>query len=82
MRNKYVIIEGPANKDDEKTMTKAIKQTQKVNKPMKDFSRIIIQTDEENPKVIAVVTNDDFEIANGYALRGKPVYPDKKIEGK
>lgn len=41
---------------------------------MKNVSRIIIQTDEENPKVIAVVTNDDFEVADGYAIRQKPVY--------
>lgn len=82
MKNKYVVIEGPLNENDEETMAKAIKQTQKVNKPMKDISRIIIQTDEEHPKVIAVVTNDDFEIANGYALREKPVYPDKKVGGR
>ena len=46
MKNKYVVIEGPLNENDEETMVKAIKQTQKVNKPMKDISRIIIQTDE------------------------------------
>ena len=40
----------------------------------KNVSRIIIQTDEENPKVITVVTNDDFEVADGYAIRQKPVY--------
>lgn len=66
--NKYV------GKDEKKIMSKAIKRTQKINKPMKDVSRIIIQTDEENPKVIAVVTNDDFEVADGFAIREKPVY--------
>ncbi|AUI74629.1 hypothetical protein DM469_02640 [Lactobacillus helveticus] len=81
--NEYVVLEGPSNgKDEKKIMSKAIKRTQKVNKPMKDVSRIIIQTDEENPKVIAVVTNDDFEVADGYAIRQKPVYPDKKVEGR
>lgn len=73
-KENYVVLEGPLNEDDKKTMAEGIKRTQKVNKPMKDISRIIIQTDEENPKVIAVVTNDDFEVANGYAIREKPVY--------
>ena len=81
--NEYVVLEGPSNgKDEKKIMSKAIRRTQKVNKPMKNVSRIIIQTDEENPKVIAVVTNDDFEVADGYAIRQKPVYPDKKVEGR
>lgn len=77
MENNFVVLEGPANTNDSKTMAKAIKQTQKQNKPIKDFSRIIIQTNEENPKVLAVVTNDNFEVANGYAVRAKPVYRNK-----
>lgn len=73
--DKYVVLEGPLNgKDEKKIMSKAIRHTQKVNKPMKDISRIIVQTDEENPKVIAIVTNDDFEVADGYVIREKPVY--------
>ncbi|MGZ7895661.1 hypothetical protein ACXVRT_10040 [Lactobacillus crispatus] len=73
--NEYVVLEGPSNgKGEKKIMSKAIRRTQKVNKPMKDVSRIIIQTDEKNPKIIAVVTNDDFEVADGYVIRQKPVY--------
>ena len=81
--DKYVVLEGPLNgKDEKKIMSKAIRRTQKINKPMKDISRIIVQTDEEDPKAIAVVTNDDFEVADGYVIRQKPVYPDKKVEGR
>ena len=81
--DKYVVLEGPLNgKDEKKIMSKAIRRTQKINKPMKDISRIIVQTDEEDPKAIAVVTNDGFEVADGYAIRQKPVYPDKKVEGR
>ena len=78
MENKndnYVVLEGPSNgKNEEKIMSKAIRRTQKINKPMKDISRIIVQTDEEDPKVIAIITNDDFEVADGYVSREKPVY--------
>lgn len=81
--DKYVVLEGPLNgKDEKKIMSKAIRRTQKINKPMKDISRIIVQTDEEDPKAIAVVTNDGFEVADGYVIRQKPVYPDKKVEGR
>ena len=78
MENKsdtYVVLEGPSNgKNEGKIMSKAIRRTQKINKPMKDISRIIVQTDEEDPKVIAIITNDDFEVADGYVIREKPVY--------
>lgn len=58
------------------TMLNAIERTQKNNEPMNDTSRIIIQTDEDNPKVIAVIAKDDFEVADGYVIRVKPVYTD------
>jgi hypothetical protein len=44
---------------------------------MKDWSRVVIETDEPNPVPIAVVTNDNFEVADGLQIRLKPVYPDK-----
>lgn len=51
-----------------------INKTQSVNEAIADYSRIIVETDEKNPKVIAVITNHDFEIANGYRIRLKPIY--------
>lgn len=51
-------------------------KTNKDNSPMKDWSRVIIETAESNPKLVAIVTNDDFELANGFRVRLKPVYKD------
>ena len=60
-----------------KDVASVIKDTQKDNQSMKDWSRVVIETDEPNPVPIAVVTNDNFEVADGLQIRLKPVYPDK-----
>ena len=49
-------------------------KTNKDNFPMKNWSRVIIETDEPNPKLIAIVTNKDFDLADGFRVRLKPVY--------
>lgn len=46
------------------------------NKPMNDYQRIIVETDEKNPKIIAEVIDGDFELADGFRIRIKPVYDD------
>lgn len=51
-------------------------KSNKNNSPMKDWSRVIIETDESTPKTIAIVTNDDYELADGFRVRLKPVYRD------
>lgn len=60
-----------------KLMADAIKRTQNSNKPLKDTARLIIETDEEQPKVIAVIAANDYEVADGYVIREKPVYEEK-----
>lgn len=60
-----------------KLMADAIKRTQNGNKPLKDTARLIIETNEEHPKVIAVIAANDYEVADGYAIRVKPVYEEK-----
>lgn len=60
-----------------KDVASVIKDTQKDNQSMKDWSRVVIETEEPNPVPIAVVTNDNFEVADGLQVRLKPVYPDK-----
>lgn len=52
------------------------KQIEGNNEPMSDWQRITIETDEKNPKIVAQVTSNNFEIANGYRVRLKPVYDD------
>lgn len=48
------------------------------NKPMSDWQRVTIETDEDNPKIVAQVIANDFELADGYRVRLTPVYDEKK----
>lgn len=38
------------------------------------FSKIVIETDEESPVTIAVITTDQVESYDGYRIRLTPVY--------
>ncbi|MDE6284184.1 MAG: hypothetical protein K2M17_00345 [Bacilli bacterium] len=40
--------------------------------PMKNWSRVIIETIDKHPRTLAVVTNDDFELADGIGVRFLP----------
>ena len=39
-----------------------------------NYDRIIIETDEESPVIIATITDNDIELAEGYRARLRPVY--------
>lgn len=39
-----------------------------------DYTKIIIETDEENPTTIATVTSEDVTVADGYRVRLTPNY--------
>lgn len=54
-------------KNDTKTLEEGI---------LKDITRVIVETDEENPVSIAVITADNIESANGYRVRMRPKYND------
>lgn len=41
---------------------------------LKDITRLIVDTDEENPIPIAIITADDIESAGGYRVRLRPKY--------
>lgn len=41
---------------------------------LKDYSQIVVETDEENPVTIAVITANDISPADGYRVRLTPVY--------
>lgn len=43
-------------------------------KLLQDYTRIIVETDEKHPKTIAIVTADDFELADGFRVRMTPNY--------
>ena len=66
----------PASEETGHNMKKLELKTEKNNGPMTNWSRVIIETAESNPKLIAIVTNDDFELANGFRVRLQPIYKD------
>ncbi len=39
-----------------------------------NYTKIVIETDEENPITVAEITNDDVNPANGYRVRLTPNY--------
>ena len=59
--------EGNMKENDTKTLEEGI---------LKDITRVIVETDEENPVSIAVITADDIKPANGYRVRMRPKYND------
>lgn len=38
------------------------------------YTKIVIETDGENPTTIAEITNEDANVANGYRIRLTPSY--------
>lgn len=43
-------------------------------KEIRGWTRIIVETDEENPTPIATITEDNIETADGYRVRERPDY--------
>ncbi len=39
-----------------------------------DISKIVVETDEENPKIIAVITAEDIDSVEGFRVRITPKY--------
>lgn len=48
---------------------KFINETNNEDEPMVNWTRIIVETEEKNPKPIAVITNDNFELVKGFQVR-------------
>jgi hypothetical protein len=66
-----------------RTVEEFEKATDACRKPMMDFARVIVETDENNPKTLAVITADDCETVEGLRVRFLPVYnQENKSEGK
>ena len=51
---------------------KLLKETQNTDEPMNKWARVIIQTNEKNPKPIAIMTNNDCEVVRGFKIRLLP----------
>ena len=41
---------------------------------LKDYTKIVVETDEDDPKVIAEITPSDITPADGYRVRLTPKY--------
>ncbi len=41
---------------------------------LRDYTRIVVETDEENPITIADVTVNEIQVADGYRIRLAPQY--------
>lgn len=48
-------------------------KTNEDNQPMNNWSRVIIETDEANSQVLAIVTNEEYELAKGLRIRLKHI---------
>jgi len=60
-------------KEMENEQNKSIKQ-------ISGYTRIIVESDEENPEKIAEITADNVDVADGYRVRLRPDYGDKKCD--
>ena len=49
------------------------KETKNINKPMTKWARVIVETDEEYPQTVALITDDASEVDTGFRVRLKPV---------
>lgn len=55
-----------------RTVEEFEKQTNGVKRPMTNWSRVIVETDEKIPETLAVITNDDCENIEGLRIRLTP----------
>lgn len=67
----YLFFEGKITKRDW-MKTYRYKKEDINNEPMNKWTRVIIQTNEKNPKPIAIMTNDNYEVAKGFVIRLLP----------
>lgn len=70
-----VILSGPTMTTN--SMTEAEKRTKSLNEPMKDYARIVVETDEPEPKVLAIIGNNVMEHVDNLRIRIKPVFNKK-----
>ena len=41
---------------------------------LKDYTKIIVETDEKNPVTIATITNGEVDVTEGFRVRLTPKY--------
>lgn len=45
-----------------------------MDKDLRDYTKIVVETDKENPITIASITGTDVDVADGYRVRLTPKY--------
>ncbi|WP_282803656.1 hypothetical protein [Secundilactobacillus kimchicus] len=43
---------------------------------MRDWTKVVVETEEKHPKVVAEITANNFEVAEGFRVRLTPKYDD------
>lgn len=43
-------------------------------KTLSDITKIVVETDEQDPKIIAVITAEDIDSSEGFRVRITPKY--------
>lgn len=57
------------------TMSQKINNVRPIgNEEIRGYTRIVVETDEDNPKTIAEITNELITSADGYRVRLTPEY--------
>lgn len=52
-----------------------MEKEEKMNpKALSDITKIVVETDEQEPKIIAVITTEDIDSAEGFRVRITPKY--------
>lgn len=52
-----------------------MEKEEKMNpKALSDITKIVVETDEKDPKTIAVITAEDIDSAEGFRVRITPKY--------
>lgn len=47
---------------------------------LKDYTKIVVETDEENPVTIATITNGEIFVKGGYRVRLTPNYREQQLK--
>lgn len=65
---------GGSGLDGEYSINRMERKVICVDESLKDYTKIVVETDEENPITIAEVTVNEIQAANGYRVRLTPKY--------
>ena len=41
---------------------------------LKDYTKIVVETDEKDPVIIATITTEEVKVVDGYRVRFTPLY--------